>query len=152
MRYRVAVAADAQLYFNWANDPDTRRQSFNSAPISLEVHEVWFARKVVDPNALLLVFETEERQAVGQVRFEEQVNGEVIIGVSVDKAFRGHGLASQIIQQGCEVYKHLRNNVPISAYIKPNNEASIRAFERAGFVETSQSGALNESISLLLKS
>ena len=75
LTYRTAQPADARLYFDWANDPDTRQQSFNSAPISLETHTAWFTRKLADPNALLLCFTNETGEPVGQVRFERTPSG-----------------------------------------------------------------------------
>ena len=141
---RRAQPADAQLYFDWANDPDTRRQSFNSAPISLETHTAWFARKLADPNALLLVFENEAGEAVGQVRFERtpiaDMPDEIIIGVSVDANQRGKGLASRLIEQACAVCREQWGAVTIHAYIKRDNQASVRAFERAGFTLSGESG------------
>jgi RimJ/RimL family protein N-acetyltransferase len=144
IHYRFAQPADAQLYFDWANDPDTRRQSFNSALISLETHVAWFTRKLADSDALLLVFENEADKAVGQVRFERtpvaDMPDEIIIGISVDASQRGKGLASQLIAQGCAVCREKWGAVTIHAYIKPENQASVRAFERAGFTLSGESG------------
>ncbi|MBO0939410.1 GNAT family N-acetyltransferase [Fibrella sp. HMF5335] len=137
---RLATADDAQLYFEWANDPATRQQSFNSEPITWENHVTWFTRKLADPNALLLVFEVPSGDPIGQVRFEKRPDGEVIIGISLDAFFRGKGLASTLIRAGVGVCRERWGSpataghaIPISAYIKPENVASIRAFERAGF-------------------
>ncbi|GAB3491563.1 hypothetical protein GCM10027341_04720 [Spirosoma knui] len=132
LTYRLATPEDSPLYFDWANDPDTRRQSFNSDPISLETHECWFSRKLADANALLLMFSNEAGTPVGQVRFE-RTSGEVIIGVSVDTHFRGRGLASELIRQGCVACREQWGDVLIHAYIKADNQASIRSFEKAGF-------------------
>jgi RimJ/RimL family protein N-acetyltransferase len=144
LTHRRAQPADVQLYFNWANDPDTRQQSFNSDSISLETHVVWFTRKLNDPNALLLVFENETGKAVGQVRFERtpaaNSDEEIIIGISVDATQRGKGLARQLIEQGCAVCRELWGAVAIHAYIKPVNRASVRAFEQAGFRLSGESG------------
>lgn len=144
LTHRFARPADSPLYFNWANDPDTRRQSFSSAPISPDTHTVWFTRKLADANALLLVFENETGDAVGQVRFERTPvadrPGEVIIGLSVDAKHRGKGLASQLIEQGCAVCRAQWGNVLIHAHIKPDNPASVRAFGRAGFKLSGESG------------
>ena len=142
--HRPAQPADSQLYFDWANDPDTRRQSFNSDPISWEMHMAWFTRKLADPNALLLIFENEAGEPVGQVRFErtsvaDQAD-ELIIGVSVDKRQRGKGLSSQLIGLGCAVCREQWGTVTIHAYIKPDNQASVRTFERAGFKLSGESG------------
>lgn len=144
LTYRTAQPADARLYFDWANDPDTRQQSFNSTPISLETHTAWFARKRTDPNTLLLIFQDETGQPVGQVRFERtpvaDMPAEIIIGISVDAAERGKGLAGQLIRQGCAVCRDRWEAVAIHAYIKPENTASARAFARAGFVLSGESG------------
>ncbi|GAB3894956.1 GNAT family N-acetyltransferase [Spirosoma agri] len=146
---RKAKPTDAQRYFDWANDPDTRRQSFNSAPISLETHTAWFSRKLVDANALLFVFENETGQAVGQVRFERtpvaDMPDEIIIGVSVDARFRGQGLASQLIGQGCDACKQAWGAVTVHAYIKPDNQPSVRSFVKAGFAFSHESGKFANS-------
>ncbi|QHV96263.1 GNAT family N-acetyltransferase [Spirosoma endbachense] len=141
---RKAKPADARLYFDWANDPETRRQSFNTTPITLETHTTWFSRKLVSPDALLLVFENETSQAVGQVRFERipiaDMPDEIIVGVSVDVRFRGQGFASQIISQGCQSCKKQWGAITIHAYIRPDNQGSIRSFTKAGFKFSHESG------------
>ena len=149
---RPARPTDVRLYFEWANDPQTRQQSFNAEPISWENHEAWFARKMADPNALLLVFDTDDNVPVGQVRFEKQANGEVIIGVSVDKDFRGRGLASVLIREACTDCRVKWGNVPVTAYIKPENVASVRAFGKAGFGGLHQSSKFGvESVCLTFR-
>jgi RimJ/RimL family protein N-acetyltransferase len=149
---RVATADDVIRYFDWANDPDTRQQSFNSEPILWEDHQAWFARKLTDSNALLLVFDMTKNEPVGQVRFERQGDDEVIIGVSIDRPYRGKGLASRLIAEGCRVCRAVWGNVSVSAYIKPDNQPSIRAFERAGFVYSHESRKFGvESVCLVLQ-
>ncbi|RYF71573.1 MAG: GNAT family N-acetyltransferase [Cytophagaceae bacterium] len=141
--HRVATAADTRLYFAWANDPITRQQSFNSAPISWEAHEAWFTRKINDPDALLLVFETNENVPIGQIRFErfdDELTATIVvlwpevISLSMDAQFRGKGIASVLIEEACDTLRKNRGPVPIIAYIKLDNAASVRAFERVGFV------------------
>ena len=147
--YRTAQPADARLYFDWANDPDTRQQSFNQAPVSLETHTAWFARKLADPNTLMLVFEDETGQPVGQVRFERlpvaDMPAEIIISISVSAAQRGKGMAVQLIRQGCAVCRECWDAVAIHAYVKPENTASARAFARAGFILSGESGKFVDS-------
>ncbi len=156
IRHRIATTADVQLYFDWANDPFTRQQSFNSAPILWEKHEAWFAQKITDPDALLLVFETGANVPIGQVRFErfdEDLTEDVengysgigsqkialsldeAISISVDAQFRGKGIASVLIEEACEFICKQKGPIPIWAYIKPDNAASVRSFERAGFAK-----------------
>ncbi len=144
LTYRKAQLADAQLYFDWANDPETRRQSFRSGSISFETHTAWFSRKMLDANALLLIAENEAGQPVGQIRFERipvaDMPDEIIVGVSVDAQFRGQGLASEVIRLGCAVCQEEWGAVTIHAYIKPDNQGSIRSFTKAGFTFSHESG------------
>ncbi|RIV27119.1 N-acetyltransferase [Fibrisoma montanum] len=144
LTYRVATAEDSQLYFDWANDPDTRQQSFNSAPISPETHAAWFSRRLIDANTLMFVCSNEANEPVGQVRFERKpvadIPDEIIIGVSVDARFRGKGLASELIKLGCDACREQWGAVAIHAYIKPDNQASIRSFGKAGFTFSHESG------------
>jgi RimJ/RimL family protein N-acetyltransferase len=136
---RTATPADVDLYFVWANDPDTRRQSFQSEPIPFETHQAWFSRRLIDPDSLLLVFENEAAEPVGQVRFERNNANEVTIGLSVDARFRGQGLASRLIESGCVACAERWGICTIFAFIKLDNQASVRAFERAGFRQSLQS-------------
>ncbi|HLF07214.1 MAG TPA: UDP-2,4-diacetamido-2,4,6-trideoxy-beta-L-altropyranose hydrolase, partial [Thermoplasmata archaeon] len=53
--FRRAASGDARLVWEWANDPDTREASFDTAPIPWETHEDWFAKKVVDPECVFLI-------------------------------------------------------------------------------------------------
>jgi RimJ/RimL family protein N-acetyltransferase len=139
--YRPAQPADARLYFDWANDPVTRQQSFNSESIPWENHNVWFSFKLKDQTARLLVFETQQGEPVGQIRFERRAD-EVVIGISLDATFRGQGLAPVMIQAAVGYYQTQfpTDNLPIHAYIRPDNPASIRSFEKAGFRFSHESG------------
>ena len=155
LTYRQAQPADAQFYFDWANDPATRRQSFHSNSISPETHTAWFTRKLADPDTMLLIFSNEAGQPVGQVRFERKpvadMPDEIVISVSVDSSQRGKGIAAQMIQQGCAVCHEQWGAVTIHAYIKPENQASVRAFERAGFLVSGEKGKFVDSALLYLK-
>lgn len=139
--YRSAQPDDDRLYFDWANDPVIRQQSFKTTSISWENHTTWFSGKLTDPNTLLLVFETQQGEPVGQVRLE-QLGPEIIIGISLDSTFRGKGLALNIIKAAIEAaHSHFPNKaLPIHAYIRRDNPASIRSFEKAGFAFSRESG------------
>lgn len=139
LRHRLATPDDVRLYFDWANDPETRQQSFQTEPIPFATHQAWFSRKLADLNTLLLVFES-DGQPVGQVRIERSPV-ENVIGISLDKAFRGKGLASELISRAATIFfAQYPNDATIYAYIKSDNRASARAFERAGFQLSGETG------------
>lgn len=130
---RKAKIDDIDLFFEWANDPTTRQNSFDTKPIDYQTHTEWFKGKIVDGNCLILVFENDIQQTVGQVRIEKKET-ENVIGVSIDKNFRGKGLASLMIEMACsEFFDTFSNENTVSAYIKNKNIASQKSFKTAGF-------------------
>ena len=91
--FRKASIADKMLYFEWANDPNVREQSYNSNPIDLESHGKWFESKIEDNSSLMLVFQNEENSNIGQVRIQKENRKEALIGISVSNEHRGKGYA-----------------------------------------------------------
>ena len=129
LKYRHATISDAKLLFNWANDHKVREASFYSAPIEWENHIDWFNKKLVDRKTHILIFYNEVA-SVGLTRIEQ--NEYSVISISVDAAFRGKGYTKFMLNQACDEYWE-HNSTPIHAFIKKDNEASIKAFIKAGF-------------------
>lgn len=131
---RKAEERDKQLYFIWANDPVVRQQSFNSASISKDAHYKWFDAKLKDENTYLYVFENHLGIPVGQVRLQRNKElDKAVIGVSVDKNFRGKGLASKMLERAVAEFLKTNNGTTIEAYIKMENIKSVNAFIKAHF-------------------
>lgn len=126
MRVRPAAVSDAELLYAWRNDPETRRQSRTADVVPWDEHIRWLEGVIASPNRLLLVGE-DERGPVGTVRFEVD-EGRAEISVTVGPERRGKGHAVPLIRLACSWIR-----VPIDAFIRRDNVASIRAFERAGF-------------------
>lgn len=120
--------------FHLSNDDLVRRNSFKPAQINLANHKQWFAQKLNDPLALILVAE-DKSHFVGQVRFEmSALDQKNIIGISLAPAYRGQGLGPVLITKGLKYVKKMRPEIKkIMAYIKIGNIASIKTFEKAGF-------------------
>lgn len=123
---RRATGDDGALLFRWANDRETRRNSLSHEPISWETHIAWLARRLADPGTKLLIAEL-DGHPVGTVRFD--LDAEVVISLTVAPERRGKGLATPIILAACALIDR-----DVIAEVLPHNEASIRAFLRAGFV------------------
>ncbi|HMK07287.1 MAG TPA: GNAT family N-acetyltransferase [Flavobacterium sp.] len=128
--YRIANAADLQLFFNWTNDVEVRNNSYNSQPISLEEHTNWFLSKVNDGKTIFYIAEV-KNQPAGMVRFDIKEEN-AVVSISVDKDFRGMGLASILLKDCCESYFKIESK-PVLAYIKSTNTASIHSFQKAHF-------------------
>jgi RimJ/RimL family protein N-acetyltransferase len=131
--FRVLQDSDVQLYFDWANDPSVRQNSYHSKTISLQEHTDWFNRKVKDPNCLMLLFFDHLEHPIGQVRIQSDEDQRAVIGISNDPLYRGKGYASIMIQKATDVFLKENPTTTILAYIKTQNQASVKAFESAGF-------------------
>lgn len=129
---RDAVADDCNLIFQWANDDDTRAASFSSEKISSEEHCNWFSDRLQDANCLLLICGDGLGNPLGAVRFDIS-NDEATVSINLAPHARGQGWGSfVIIRTTDELFKRC-NVCRVNAFIKPENQRSVRAFERAGF-------------------
>lgn len=134
LRVRPLTDDDCRLLWAWVNDPGVRAASFQSQPIPWEEHVAWFHAKRADPQRAMFIVLDDAQRPIGQVRFEpEDADGgaEVIISIAGDH--RGRGLGTEALRAACEAYRPLGLARRVMAYIKPENVASIRIFEKAGF-------------------
>ena len=134
LSFRKATPADMMLYLEWANDEDVRKQSYQTGTIGLEDHTKWFLKKINDRDCLMLLFENEAKEAVGQVRFEKEKEKVYVISISVAKESRGKGLSGPILIMASDHFFEIFPGNSIYAYIKSTNTESVRSFVRAGFV------------------
>lgn len=144
---RPAHADDSARLLAWTNDPVTRQQSFDSAPVPRASHEEWLARQLAHPERyLLLVAEhTDQRLPVGTIRFAlgtgEQGEPVATLGYSLAPAYRGQGMAAPLLLAGTRaVLAHWPQLAQVRGEVKADNLASVRAFRRAGFAEVAGSG------------
>ena len=129
-KVRSVTLKDAELLFNWANDPITRQNSFNSHTIKWDDHVSWLENKIDDTNSLLFLILLDD-EPIGIVRLERGL--ETVIGITVSPFQRGKGYGSEILKSACEVFWRNKTDI-IFAYIKKENVSSQRVFKKAGFV------------------
>lgn len=134
MTVREVTDADCRLLWEWVNDPAVRTSAFRSAPVPWDEHVSWFAARRRDPRCHMYVLEDEHDAPVGQVRFDVGVDGVAEIDLSIAAAARGRGYATQGLRLACARVTARGDTTGIRALVKPGNVASLRAFERAGFV------------------
>jgi UDP-2,4-diacetamido-2,4,6-trideoxy-beta-L-altropyranose hydrolase len=121
------------LLWTWANDPPTRAASFSTDSIPWETHQRWFEEKLRDSNCLLYIGELPDA-TVGQVRIDCQ-GTEGVLSLSVASNQRGNGYGQALLVRACQVAFETGRLTRIHAYIKPENKASVRLFQKAGFEE-----------------
>lgn len=130
IRLRPATPADCALVYQINNHPAVRRWSFSAAPIAWEAHQRWFAATLSHPDRLLLIAEDSE-DVVGVLRFD-LAEGVATVSISVAPPHQGHGYGVAMLRRGREAV--VGRAQVLRALIKPENLASIRAFQRAGYL------------------
>ena len=131
---RPVCKADCHRLWEWANDPVTRAQSFTTANIPWEEHQQWFEKALVDPATLFYLAINADNQPIGQIRYQLE-DAEAVVSVSVAPEYRGRGYGFHLIHLGTQELWGTTAVNCIHAYIKPENDASLRAFSKAGFIE-----------------
>jgi UDP-2,4-diacetamido-2,4,6-trideoxy-beta-L-altropyranose hydrolase len=134
---RPVAPGDSRILWEWANEPGVRAASFRSAPIEWDEHLAWFDRHSNAPDCFMYIVTDAAERNVGQVRFDLRSGGEIEIDVSLDRDCRGKGLAAEVVKLACAEVQQ-RHRGTIVARIKAGNEASRKAFEKAGFQPSSE--------------
>lgn len=133
MRLRPVVESDCELLWYWANDEAARTASFDARPIAWGEHVSWFRERLNDGRSRIYVIETADGP-VGVVRFALAAPSEAVVSVNIAAAARGRGLGPEALRRACALVFEADAISVVTAYIKPDNAASLRAFEHAGFV------------------
>ncbi len=141
LNYRLADEKDLMLYYEWANDPLVRQNSFTKGTIALDSHKKWFHQKISDKNSLMILFYL-EKKAVGQCRIEcsEELGK---INFSVASEFRGMGMAKEILKLSSEIFFEKTKLNRLYGEVKNENIASQKAFLKAGFEQKEEATHLS---------
>jgi UDP-2,4-diacetamido-2,4,6-trideoxy-beta-L-altropyranose hydrolase len=132
LRLRLVREDDCRLLFEWADDAVARTASFRSTPIAWEDHARWFAERLQDAQSVIYIGENAGREPVGVVRF--QIKGEsAVLSVNVAAGFRGQGWGRELILFSTRSLVRARSIRRVDAFVKPDNQASVRLFEASGF-------------------
>lgn len=128
---RKVIKNDEELLYTWANDPVVRSWSFNKDPITLDEHKLWFMKKFENPNVIIWILEISSIPS-GLVRLEK-TDKEVILNFLIAPLVRGRGLATKMLVMAVNNINKYWKDDKVLAYTLPENIASIKSLERAGF-------------------
>lgn len=131
---RTATLDDAELLWRWINDPATRQNSFNPAPIPRGEHVAWLEDRVGSATTRLWIF-NDRKRPIGQVRCEVSGDGaEIHIAVAPECRARGYGKAmlTRAVRLAREWFGV---RVPLRARVLDRNTPSLQLFKACGFRE-----------------
>jgi len=139
LSWRSARMDDAVLLWRWANDAETRRRSFNPAPIPYADHLAWLDGRLASAATRLWIV-SDEIGPVGQLR-ADLADGVAEISLAVAPERRGQGLGSAMLRQALSAVAAAWGDVRLRARVFADNAASLRMFRRCGFREVDTEGA-----------
>lgn len=133
---RKAQKDDVLILFCWVNDPVVRQSAFCTDDIPFNSHKRWFLQ-VLDSDKVQIFILQKGDLPIGQVRLELK-NDEWIIDYSIDAAWRGHGYGREILQL---LEEKMPEGTILVAEVKDANLASLKVFERLGYVKLCNSNS-----------
>jgi RimJ/RimL family protein N-acetyltransferase len=143
MILRPATSLDCDQYFEWANDPEVRANSFNQEPIQYDVHVNWFYRKLDFKDQMWVLTKSISNTThfadtgcececdhipVGQIRLQQE-RDHTEIHYSIAQEHRGQGNGRRMIQMALFEIK----TWPVIAQVKQSNRASRAIFDKLDF-------------------
>jgi len=126
---------DADALLELRNEPTTRHWSLDGARIPRAHHVAWLERRLAAPEECRIWVAEVDGEVVGQSRMDALGQGAGEISVGLAPAARGRGLGGRLIREATARGIAELGLREVVAVIKPDNAASIRAFERAGYGE-----------------
>lgn len=126
--YKKFEENDINLLFEWANEEECRKNSFDTSPIMYEDHLVWCKDQLTSNIEDIFIIYL-ENTPVALLRLKYEGN-KALISYSVDKQFRGQGLGYKIIDLIEQEHVYRKKCEVLIAKVKNNNTASQNVFER----------------------
>ena len=132
LKLRDVEDGDCRDLYEWRNHPLVRKNSFNTDVVSFDKHQKWFKKKKRSSETTIYIGCYEGRKA-GVIRFEDEM-GDVKVNVMLNPDYIGKGFGTRLIALGVKKFKQeKKTGKAIIAEIKESNDASKKAFEKAGF-------------------
>jgi RimJ/RimL family protein N-acetyltransferase len=130
---RQADSSDSNNLFDLRNHPQVRRHSHSPDVISLDKHQSWFQKTLLDVSKKIYIAE-EEDNFIGMVRLDF-IDGAYLMSWAVSPKFQGRGFGKEMVSMGSKTTGGI-----IKAAIKQSNKASIKIAEHIGMKLTQKIG------------
>ena len=129
---RPVAADEARKVWEWRNAPEIRATAVDSAEIPWEDHSAWFARRIADPQTVMLIGTMQGSEA-GFLRFD--LAGDMAtVSIFLAPGQAGRGAGHALLQAGEQwlIARHpgIRR---FHADVRPENGASIALFRGADY-------------------
>ena len=135
--WRFARLSDAEILFQWRNEPDTFRFTKQARPLEWDEHYGWISRQIKRSrsDSVLLIFSFESAQ-IGMSRLDRLNGSDFEISISVGNLYQGKGFGKIILEKSIEYALDTLNAGRVIATIHSKNTKSQKLFQNLGFKPT----------------
>ncbi|PIP73514.1 MAG: hypothetical protein COW88_01825 [Candidatus Lloydbacteria bacterium CG22_combo_CG10-13_8_21_14_all_47_15] len=142
---RKASEEDREFVFNLRNETAVREASFDNVFIDWDTHCLWYKEKMSSGCTVFYIAEIDFLPA-GQVRFDISGAQNAEVHIALSSHFRGMGYGAKVLRETSSQFFDAHPQIQcICAFVKKNNTASVKTFEKAGygrFTEINRMGEL----------
>ncbi|WP_282128588.1 UDP-2,4-diacetamido-2,4,6-trideoxy-beta-L-altropyranose hydrolase [Roseobacter litoralis] len=136
---RYAVRTDSRRVWEWRlAGPSAKHYTKRTQGANYWDHDVWFCSALENPETKLFIFET-GTLPIGYVRLDAGGHRRATVSICVAEDQRGTGVGRKMLALAHREAMSL-NTLQLIAEIHPENEASIRLFEGAGYIQSGRDG------------
>lgn len=128
---RAADSGDSARVLAWANDPAARAASFSGETIGAAEHERWYQKSLGGARRLFVI--ENHGEPAGLVRLDPIDAAAFEVGIVVDSAFRGRGIA-KLALAALDQQALAAGGESLLARIRVENRPSRRLFASAGYM------------------
>ena len=130
---RHAIVDDADKLLEWRNDPETIRFSTTNTGVSKDEHRTWIEGKLKSEETMILIgCDSASGEEMGVVRFDAHDEHFWIVSINLAPTWRGRKMAAPLLDEAVAVFGNEHTAI-LTAYVKQDNIASRKVFERCGF-------------------
>jgi len=130
---RHAIMHDADKLLEWRNDPETIRFSTTNTGVSKDEHRTWLEGKLKSEETMILIgCDSASGEEMGVVRFDAHDEHFWIVSINLAPTWRGRKMAAPLLDEAVAVFGNEHTAI-LTAYVKQDNIASRKVFERCGF-------------------
>ncbi|MCL5036617.1 MAG: GNAT family N-acetyltransferase [Chloroflexi bacterium] len=132
IKLRPVVVDDFEILWRWRNDPENRKQAVSPEFIPRSHHRLWCITAMNSGNPRVYVIEDVDENPVGEIRLQDNQDGSIELSLGIGPDFRRKGFGTAAIIKACSIAEN-EGFEKVLAYIRIENEISVRTFKKAGF-------------------
>lgn len=136
---------DSEDIYKLSSDTEIRKWSKSKDKFSFETHNNWIQQQHKNRNSFFYILRRKfDHEFLGQVRFLKTDTKQFLVSISFTSELRGKKIGSELLNLALKKLKSEVSVDMIRAEILKDNIASVKVFEKSGFIQYEQDKNLLE--------